>query len=157
MSKKLLTLDKTADYATLREWCITICSFVSKVYPEMSHMEKEISEAIEKIDKKQSMRYMRALYREMNLMIRELYLPDPLMDQLNQILAEKFKYNLVDVAAAEKDEIQKIIKRGRIRNDREFELVKNHEEAIYDDDNQTEYADILRGLMGAYECPNEGS
>ena len=154
MSKKLLALEKTADYATLREWCITISSFVSKAYPEMSHMEEEINDAIEKIDKKQSLRYMQTLYKEMNWLVGDGYLPDPLMDQLNQILAEKFKYNLVDVAAAEKDEIQKIIKRGRIRNDREFELVKNHEESIYDDDSQTEYAEILRGLMGAFECPN---
>lgn len=151
---KLLGLDKTADYATLREWCVTILDFLVAIIPEYSYFVHGMKQVIQKLDKKQSMRYMRALYREMNLMIRELYLPDPLMDQLNQILAEKFKYNLVDVAAAEKDEIQKIIKRGRIRNDREFELVKNQEEAIYDDDSQTEYAEILRGLMGAYECPN---
>ena len=153
MSKKLLALEKTADYATLREWCITICSFVSKVYPEMSHMEKEISEAIEKIDKKQSMRYMRVLCKEMNWLVQDGYLPDPLMDKLNQILTEKFKYNLVDVAAAEKDEIQKILKRGRIRNDREYELVKNKEDEIYDDDSQFDYAESLRNLLADYECP----
>ncbi len=151
MSKKLLALDKTADYATLREWCITICSFVSEAYPEMSHMEKEISEAIEKIDKKQSMRYMRAMYKEMNWLVQDGYLPDPLMDKLNQILTEKFKYSLVDVAAAEKDEIQKILKRGKIRNDREYELVKNKEDEVYDDDSQFDYAESLRNLLGDYE------
>ncbi len=119
----------------------------------MSHMEKEISEAIEKIDKKQSMRYMRVLCKEMNWLVQDGYLPDPLMDKLNQILTEKFKYNLVDVAAAEKDEIQKILKRGRIRNDREYELVKNKEDEIYDDDSQFDYAESLRNLLADYECP----
>lgn len=119
----------------------------------MSHMEKEISEAIEKIDKKQSMRYMRVLCKEMNWLVQDGYLPDPLMDKLNQILTEKFKYNLVDVAAAEKDEIQKILKRGRIRNDREYELVKNKEDEIYDDDSQFDYAESLRSLLADYECP----
>lgn len=119
----------------------------------MSHMEKEISEAIEKIDKKQSMRYMRVLCKEMNWLVQDGYLPDPLMDKLNQILTEKFKYNLVDVAAAEKDEIQKILKRGRIRNDREYELIKNKEDEIYDDDSQFDYAESLRSLLADYECP----
>ena len=119
----------------------------------MSHMEKEISEAIEKIDKKQSMRYMRVLCKEMNWLVQDGYLPDPLMDKLNQILTEKFKYNLVDVAAAEKDEIQKILKRGRIRNDREYELVKNKEDEVYDDDSQFDYAESLRSLLADYECP----
>ena len=94
---------------------------------------------------------MRMLYKETNLMVREMYLPDPLMDKLNQILTEKFKYSLVDVAAAEKDEIQKILKRGRIRNDREYELVKNKEDEVYDDDSQFDYAESLRSLLGDYE------
>ncbi|SEW23659.1 hypothetical protein SAMN04487850_2274 [Prevotella aff. ruminicola Tc2-24] len=151
MSKKLLTLDKTADYATLREWCMTILEFLVIISPEMLEFVNGMKVAIDRIDKKQSMRYMRSMYREMNLMVREMYLPDPLMDKLNQILTEKFKYNLVDVAAAEKDEIQKILKRGRIRNDREFELVKNKEEEIYDDDSQFDYAESLRSLLGDYE------
>ena len=151
MGKKLLALEKTADYATLREWCITILDYLVTISPEYSYLVHEFKAVIEKIDKKQSMRYMRAMYKEMNWLVGDDYLSDPLMDQLNQILTEKFKYNLVDVAAAEKDEIQKIIKRGKIRNDREFELVKNQEEAIYDDDSQTEYAEILRGLLGDYE------
>ena len=87
----------------------------------------------------------------MNWLVQDGYLPDSLMDKLNQILTEKFKYSLVDVAAAEKDEIQKILKRGRIRNDREYELVKNKEDEVYDDDSQFDYAESLRSLLGDYE------
>lgn len=151
MSKKLLGLDNTADYATLREWCLTISSFVSKAYPEMSHVEKEICDGIEKIDKTQNLRYMRIMYKEMNWLVGDGLLPDPLMNQLNQVLTEKFKYNLVDITAVENVEIQKVIKRGRIRNDREFELVRNREDAIYADDSQWNYAEALRKLMSDYE------
>lgn len=55
------------------------------------------------------------------------------------------------MTAAENVEIQKIIKRGRIRNDKEFELVRNREEAIYADDSQWDYAETLRKLMSDYE------
>ncbi|MGI6232238.1 MAG: hypothetical protein ACOYJF_05230 [Prevotella sp.] len=73
------------------------------------------------------------------------------MNQLNQALTEKFKYNLADADASENVEIQKIIKRGRIRNDSEFKLVKNREEVIYADDSQWNYAETLRKLMSDYE------
>ena len=152
MSKKLLALDKTADYATLREWCMTIYNFLINLHPEMTDMLKEIERVItEELDSKLDIKRMRILYKEMNWMIREEYLPDSLMDKLNQILTEKFKYSLVDVAAAENDEIQKILKRGRIRNDREYELVKNKEDEVYDDDSQFDYAESLRSLLGGYE------
>lgn len=55
------------------------------------------------------------------------------------------------MTAAENVEIQKIIKWGRIRNDKEFELVRNREEAIYADDSQWDYAETLRKLMSDYE------
>ena len=151
MSKKLLALDKTADYATLREWCIVVSNFFVSLSSEMNFYGEDTDNIIARIDQKKSLRLMRMLYKETNLMVREMYLPDPLMDKLNQILTEKFKYSLVDVAAAEKDEIQKILKRGRIRNDREYELVKNKEDEVYDDDSQFDYAESLRSLLGDYE------
>lgn len=156
MKKKLLKLDKTADYATLREWCVTIYNFILDLYPEMFNSLKEIEKVVkEELDEKSDIRRMRLLYREMNWLVGEGFLPDSQMEILNQILQEKFKYNLDDVANSNNDEIKRIIKRGKILNDREFELVKNREESIYADESQVEYAEILRSLLVAYECPDE--
>ena len=156
MKKKLLNLYKTADYATLREWCVTIYNFILDIYPEMVESLKEIEKIVkEELDEKTDIRRMRLLYREMNWLVEEGFLPDSQMDSLNQILQEKFKHSLNDAANSDYDEIKKIVKRGKILNDREFELVKNREEAIYADESQAEYAEILRGLLVAYECPDE--
>ena len=75
------------------------------------------------------------------------------MDDLNQLLKEKFGHNIADEKDKETEIIQKIVKRGKIRNDREFELVKRREEEIWEDDSQTEYAETLRRMMGDYEVP----
>ena len=47
--------------------------------------------------------------------------------------------------------IEVIINRGKIINNKEFELVKRREEQIYADESQIEYAETLRRLMADYE------
>lgn len=91
------------------------------------------------------------MYKEVNWLIQGEHLSDSVMDSLNQILTEKFKYNLIDASISKKDEIQKILKRGKIRNDGEYELMKRQEEEIYDDESQLNYAESLRNLLGDYE------
>ena len=92
---------------------------------------------------------MRALYKELHLNVREL-LPNQI-EELNQILTEKFGHCLADVAEMETKAIEKIIKRGRIRNDTEYRLVWQREDEIYTDDSQYEYAEKLRKLLNDYE------
>ncbi|UKK54147.1 hypothetical protein [Prevotella sp. E2-28] len=93
---------------------------------------------------------MKALYKEINILVGEGMLSQKQMDDLNQLLKEKFSHNIADKKDIETDIIQKIIKRGKIRNDREYELVKRREEEVYQDDRQADYADTLRSLMIDY-------
>lgn len=108
---------------------------------------------IEDIDKTHNLRKMKALYKEMNILVGEEMLSPKQMDDLNQLLKEKFGHNIADEKDKETEIIQKIVKRGKIRNDREYELVKRREEEIWEDDSQTEYAETLRRMMGDYEVP----
>ena len=66
-------------------------------------------------------------------------------------MKEKYGHDIADEMELETATIQKIIKRGIIRNDDEFEIVKRREEEIYADESQFEYAETLRNLMSAYE------
>ena len=43
------------------------------------------------------------------------------------------------------------MRKTNIKNDREYELVKNKEDEVYDDDSQFDYAESLRSLLGDYE------
>ena len=146
-------LKKNSDYSVLRQWCITICDYLLSINSEFSNLvygKYGVMEVIDNIDKTHNLIKMKALYKEINILVGEDMLSQKQMDDLNQLLKEKFSHNIADEKDIETDIIQKIIKRGKIRNDREFELVKRREEEIYQDDNQADYAETLRDLMIDY-------
>ena len=149
----LLGLDKTADYETLKEWCLIGFNYLLKIDPQHSFLVKEIEKVILKIDIRKKKNDMWALYKELHLWLRDL--PPNQIEELNQILTEKFGHCLADVAEMETKAIEKIIKRGRIRNDREYRLVWQREDEIYTDDSQFEYAETLRKLLSDYEDQKE--
>ncbi len=73
------------------------------------------------------------------------------MNRLNSILQEKVHKSLFDVIKNDNEKIHRIIKRGHIRNDREYELVKRREDEIYADESQKELMLKLQQLMLDYE------
>ena len=144
---------KTASYETLRDWCFTILDFFTSEFPnkDMCYLVNEFKIIISDIDQKHNIRKMRAMFKEINIMFGEEMLLPEQMGRLNQILQIKFSHSLADEHDKETATIDKIIKRGKIRNDNEFEIVKRREEEIYTDDSQYEYAEKLRQLMADYE------
>lgn len=144
---------KTASYETLREWCIAILDFYKSEFPnqDMRYLINEFMIVISNLDKKRNIRKMRAMFKETNIMFGEEMLLPEQMDRLNDILHKKFSHTLADEFDRETAIIDKIIKRGKIRNDDEFEIVKRREEEIFADESQFEYAETLRNLMPAYE------
>ncbi len=110
-----------------------------------------LKEAINDIDKKGSIKYMRAMYREINELVGVDMLPPKELEQLNDLLSNKFGHNIRDELDRDVSKINNIIKRGHIRNDREYELVKRREDEIYADESQKELMLKLQQLMLDYE------
>ena len=142
-----------AEYETLREWCLEIIRFLQTEFQEegMFYFTNQITSLIENIDKKKSISKMRALYKEINILVGEEMLTSSQMDSLNNILTKKFNHSINDEFDKETKKIEVIINRGKIINNKEFELVKRREEQIYADESQIEYAETLRRLMADYE------
>lgn len=140
------------DYNALKEWCVTVYDFYSSIDNSFmgKYITKSFMDVVKMIDKKHSLRLMKAQYKETNEMFREMLTPEQI-SSLNMILKEKFNHSIDDEINNDAAKIEKIIKRGRIRNDREFELIRNREDAIYSDDSQWDYAEVLRKLMLDYE------
>lgn len=151
MGKNLLALDKKADYATLREWCITIYDFLLLIEPKCIEWISLFKDLIYECDKNRDIKKIKALYNETNALIKDDMLSQEEMNELNEILSKKFRHSIEDEVNFDTKSIQEIIKCGKIRNDREFELVKNREEEIYADDSQWDYVEKLRELMSDYE------
>lgn len=141
----------------MKEWCNTINEYFLVIDPSPggSLMVNMFRGLISDIDKEKNISKMRGLYKEMNIMIEEIQPPDSQMDALNKLLQEKFGHSIADEIDRETAQIEKIIKRGKIRNDREFELVKRREDMVYADDSQLEYTLALQKLMGDYEFPEK--
>lgn len=152
ISMKLLNLKDLNDFKTLRDWCLTVYDYLVNLHSDFLLETEWYRGVINKAEAKSDLRLMKRVYKETNLMIRETLTPI-LIEQLNNLLNEKYGHCIADEIDKETEIIQKIIKRGKIRNDREFELVKRREEEIWEDGNQMEYAETLRRMMGDYEVP----
>jgi len=149
----MIILKNTKDIDIVVDWCNTVYDYLLTLDSGYSNLIDYFRHAIETSTKKRK-RVVREIYKETNLMARETLTTEQ-MASLNMILNERFCYSIADEIDNDTKQIQKIIKRGKILNDREFELVKNREDSIYADESQAEHAEILRNLLVAYECPDE--
>lgn len=145
----MLKLKDTKDVDVVVNWCNTVYDYLLSLDSGYSILINYFRDAIRKSTKNKN-RVVKELYQETNLMVRETLTPEQI-SSLNMILKEKFYHSIDDEINNDAAKIEKIIKRGRIRNDREFELVRNREDAIYSDDSQWDYAESLRKLMLDYE------
>ena len=142
------------DYLVLKQWCQTICDYLLSINPGFSDIvdgEYGLMSILKDIDETHNLKKMKALYKEFNILIGEDMLTMEQMAELNQLLKEKFGHNLANEKDKDSVTIQKIIERGKILNNREFELIKRREEEIWQDDSQHEYAETLRHMLGDYE------
>jgi len=147
---KLLNLKNLDDFEMLCEWCLSIYGFLVDLHPDFSLETEWYRGVIAKAKVNSDLRMLRRVYKETNLMVRETLTPDSI-EVLNELLKNKFGYSISDEIDEETNTIQKIIKRGKIRSDKEFELIKRREEEIWQDETQKDYAETLRRLMGEYE------
>ena len=151
MKKKFLKKD--SDYQVLKQWCLTACDYLLLIdarFSDLVNGKYGIMSILEDVDKTHNLTKLKALNKELIIILREMLSSDQMV-RLNQLLKEKCGNNIADENNKESETIQKIIKRGKICNDREFELVKRREEEIWQDDSQIEYAETLRHLMEDYE------
>lgn len=156
METKSSSFFKKANYELLKNWCLSIYDFYLKYdrSTESVFMINLFKDAINRIDKTKDIKQMRALFKETNELFREDMLSKELMDKLNERLFLKFGHNIADEINSERLLVRKIVERNKICDNKEFNIVKRHEEEIYADDSQQEYAEVLRNLLADYEGNN---
>ena len=147
---KLLELKERGNFDLLKNWCLTIYNYMLFLDSSFSLEVEWFKGVIADAEKTSDIKLMKRVYKETNVLVRET-LTSRLIEPLNIILKEKYGHDIADEMELETATIQKIIKRGIIRNDDEFEMVKRREEEIYADESQFEYAEALRNLMSDYE------
>ena len=128
-----------------KEWCLTILDFMIAECSETSFIRQMRGIVLQEY-KQQSRRGLQDCIRETNEWARGL--PRAQVSELNQLLRDKFGEDLQTEADRDVKRVNRIMKRGRIRNEDEFRLVQARVEDIYaDDDKQEEYATLGRLLV----------
>lgn len=145
--KKELSQKELEELSFLKEWNLVIVDYFVKVKHE-TFLEQCYPIITEAFDNK-NLRGLRMAYSDNNDMARDLLPSD--LNELNQILREKFGYDLDKVNDMNLAKIKLIIKRGHIKTDDEFRLLLNRVEEIYADDNMKDEVEVLNKLMGDYE------
>lgn len=146
MRKKLSQKDLD-ELSFMRDWNWVIVDFLVKNENEefFKHLYQIISEAFDK----NNLRGMRMMYNDNNEMARGLSLNK--LTELNNILREKFGFDLDKAHDKVLAKINLIVQRGYLDNDDEFRLLFSRVDEIYADDSKEKEVKILENLMGNYE------
>lgn len=138
----------------LKDWSITILDFFISKYgndplSQTFQFLQKFYETVLKGFDSNNLRGSRLLYQDLNDWAKDL--PPKELEELNQILLEKFGFNLKKYDSKNSAKIKRIIKRGTINNDDEYRLLLDRVDEIYADENTKDEVDILNGLLADYD------
>ena len=122
--------------------------YANKIHGSSFLMESTktiLENAYEKKDIKQ----LRRLNKELNVWLREMFRPDE-KEGLIKILNEKLNEDVNDSDLKRLNKIDKVVKRGKINNIFEYELLLQRVEEIYSDDNKKENVTELNKLLSDF-------
>ena len=145
--KKELSPKKIEELLFLKEWnCTVIDYFIKK---EADPLFKQFHQVIIESFNKNNIKGLKTAYTDNNDMARDL--PPSDLNELNQILREKFGYDLTKANDQNLAKIKRIVQKGHLKTDDEFRLLLNRVDDIYADDNMKDEVEILNKLMHDYE------
>jgi hypothetical protein len=146
---KYLNDAQVAELNRKRGWCLTIIGYLRTV--EESPVFDDFAKAVNEIYAIRDLRQMRGITRDMNEWARELTTTH--MAELNGQLRERFGEDLDSQTARDIAMIDRIRNRGAIRTKREYRLVRERAEEIWDDDDKKEEMEALNKLLADFERP----
>ncbi len=132
----------------IKERCFTIFNFMILKYGNKNNFKRFIDVVNETYAKK-NLSGMRYIERDLNEWIKGFSNAD--ISELDELLKNKFGTGLDIIEKKNQKIIQKVIKRGKILNEKEYRLIKNREDEIYVDNSKAEEKQQLDRLMEAYE------
>lgn len=113
------------DLNFIRQWCIAILQFMADEYDEKDNYKQYYLKQMEVFinPPHSNLAGFKGAYNHINQ--RALYETKDLQ-KLNAMLLEKFGSSLIDEETLIEKVIKKIVKRGRISSDEEYDLVKTY-------------------------------
>ncbi|MDX9858099.1 MAG: hypothetical protein RBT76_09925 [candidate division Zixibacteria bacterium] len=146
--------EEIEEHRAVMEWCLAVIDFKIERRPEVfgaiyQSTKKNLRRAFERSD----FRGLRAAYRDF---IEEIK-GESIQSQraLDTVLREKFGSGLDEVFAESDRKADKILKRGKIKNEDEFYFLREYFESIWEDDKQRERAALIDEMLAEFEKREE--
>ncbi len=145
--RKELSQKALDELSFLKDWNQMIVDFLVK--NENTEFLKELYQVITDAFDKKNLKGMRMMYNDTNEMARGL--SSNKLTELNQILKEKFGFDLDKDHDKVLTKINLIVQRGHLENDDEFRLLFSRVDEIYADGSKEKEVEALENLMNDYE------
>lgn len=126
--------------------------FVARTQGKAFIME-QTKEILEKAYEKKDTKQLKRIDKELDVWLREMFRPEE-KEELSQLLKEKFD---VDVKSSDLNrfgDIDKIVKRGKIKNKNEYERLLQRVEEIYTDESKATEVKQLNKLLADFHKKN---
>lgn len=155
--KKQLNEKQQAEAAFICQWCLSIIEFI---YPPEGQFAEMTAQFKAVFSKETELRYlekttpgiyikgMRMAFRDLNEMAQET--PADILTRINQTLRNKFGKDLTTYARSTQAQVKKIIKRGKITTDEEYQLLETRVSDLCQMDPRPDGIDVLNELLGKY-------
>jgi len=110
---------------------------------------EQTKEILERAYEKKDIKQLKGINKELDVWLREMFRPDE-KEELSRLLKEKFGEDTKQVDLKRIEKINKIVKRGKINNKNEYELLLQRVEEIYSDDSKNEEVTELNKLLADF-------
>ena len=146
MAKKLDDIQQK-ELVYLKEQSLTILNFMIKKNGEMP-MFDEFKKVIHETFEKKNIKGLNYLNKDIIEWSKGLSQIDSV--SLNELLIKKFGKHLSQSDNKITVEINRIIKRGKINNEKEYNLLLEKVEGIYIDSARNDEVEVINNLLGTY-------
>lgn len=138
---------KLGELLYLKTRCIIFCEYFYEKYGKLDMYKNAIQE-FEKEFKNQNLIVLRHTSKDMNNWLREMPIKDAI--ELGEILKKELGEDIELIEKKRLKAIDKILKRGKINNLDEYELLHTRVEEIYDKPDKIIELEQMNNLLSAY-------
>ena len=135
----------------IKDWCVVVLDFITAKNANFKEFAEPTKDNLNKYYKSNSQRLYKGFqqsYNEINEMAKAL--PPSEYEELNAILRDRFGKDLMNINPVAEKKIAYVVKKGKISNASEYELLLNRVEEIYSDESKKEEVEKLNALLADY-------
>ncbi len=114
-----------------------------------SYLMEQTKEVLEEACEKNDIKQLKRIDKELNVWLREMFRPDE-RKELEELFKEKLNENINDLDQSRIAKINKVVKRGKINNKKEYGLLLSRVDEIYDDDSKAKEVERLNSLLADF-------